>query len=214
MNSRAAQYCLAGRMWPVGRRLESPGLKCHQLKYCQSKASWVQIWKHVICSNVKKGKSSVQIKRKRDVCEKGKKCVVSLKKRQCVFVVVLLCFVFLSLLITFCFRFRLTWHFFFFFFFWLPTCFSNLGCLSHLCYNNIYRLCQKKIYNLELNIKNNCRIICPLHFTVYVVCFFSCILNFVSFNLDTHKLRYHHFCEPINFLLGLVQWIIKLDTFT
>ena len=26
MTSRAAQYCLAGRMRPVGRRLESPGL--------------------------------------------------------------------------------------------------------------------------------------------------------------------------------------------
>ena len=28
MTSRAAKYCLAGRMWPVGRRLESPGLDC------------------------------------------------------------------------------------------------------------------------------------------------------------------------------------------
>ena len=26
MTLRAAQYCLAGRMWPVGRRLESPDL--------------------------------------------------------------------------------------------------------------------------------------------------------------------------------------------
>ena len=24
MTSRTAQYCLAGRMWPMGRRLESP----------------------------------------------------------------------------------------------------------------------------------------------------------------------------------------------
>ena len=26
MTSRTAQYCLEGRMWPVGRRLEIPGL--------------------------------------------------------------------------------------------------------------------------------------------------------------------------------------------
>ena len=28
MTSWATQYCLAGRMWPVGRRLESPALEC------------------------------------------------------------------------------------------------------------------------------------------------------------------------------------------
>ena len=27
MTSRAAQHCLAGRMWPVGPRLESPALR-------------------------------------------------------------------------------------------------------------------------------------------------------------------------------------------
>ena len=26
MTSRAAQYCLMGRFWPVGRKLESPGI--------------------------------------------------------------------------------------------------------------------------------------------------------------------------------------------
>ena len=36
MNLQAAQYCLAGRIRPVGRRLESPGLEYKQLlKLCQ-----------------------------------------------------------------------------------------------------------------------------------------------------------------------------------
>ena len=32
MTSRATQYCLAGRMQPTGRRLESPCLEVHLLK--------------------------------------------------------------------------------------------------------------------------------------------------------------------------------------
>ena len=38
MTSRAAQYCLAGRMRPVGRRLESPAVGfglCCEIKGCQ-----------------------------------------------------------------------------------------------------------------------------------------------------------------------------------
>ena len=34
MTSRATQYCLAGRMRPVGRRLESPGLNNQIKKAC------------------------------------------------------------------------------------------------------------------------------------------------------------------------------------
>ena len=77
-----------------------------------------------------------------------------------------------------------------------------------------YRLCQKKLYNLVLNIKNICRIIYPSHFTVWIVRFFSCNLFFVSFKLDILKLRYCHLSEAINFLLGPVQWITVLDTLT
>ena len=38
----------------------------------------------------------------------------------------------------------------------------------------IYWLCQKKLYNLVLNIKNYWRIIYLSNFTVWKVCFFSC----------------------------------------
>ena len=43
---------------------------------------------------------------------------------------------------------------------------------------------------------------CPSHFTVWMVCFFSCKSNFIPLKLDIHKLRYCHLSEPINFLLG------------
>ena len=43
-----------------------------------------------------------------------------------------------------------------------------------------YLLCQKKIYNLVLNILNNCRI-------VWIVNFFNCKLNFVSFKFNGAK---------------------------
>ena len=78
----------------------------------------------------------------------------------------------------------------------------------------LYRLCQKKLYNLVLNIQNIFRISYQSHFTVWIVLFFSCNLFFVSFKLDIHKLRYCHLSEPINFLLGPVQWITVLDTLT
>ena len=41
---------------------------------------------------------------------------------------------------------------------------------------------------------------------MWIVRFFNWKLIFVSFKLDIHKLRYCHFSEPINFLLGPVQW--------
>ena len=75
--------------------------------------------------------------------------------------------------------------------------------ILHCFFIGQYRLCQKKLYNLVLNIKNCCRIIYPSHFTVWIIRFFSCKLIFVSFKLDIHKLRYCYLFEPINFLLVL-----------
>ena len=49
---------------------------------------------------------------------------------------------------------------------------------------------------------------------VWIVPFFSCKLNFVSFKLDIYKLRYCHLSQPIDFLLGLVKWISMLDILT
>ena len=43
MISRAAQYCLAGRLWPVGRRLESPEI--HHFK----RAMFLILSKIVVC---------------------------------------------------------------------------------------------------------------------------------------------------------------------
>ena len=49
---------------------------------------------------------------------------------------------------------------------------------------------------------------------MWIVCFFSCKLNFVSFKLDIHKLRYCHLSKQINFLLGPAQWATMLHTLT
>ena len=74
----------------------------------------------------------------------------------------------------------------------------------------------EKLYNLVLNSKKKGKMqsYCRSHFTVWIVHFFSCKTNFVSFKLDIHKLRYCHLSEPINFLLGPVQWITMPHTLT
>ena len=54
------------------------------------------------------------------------------------------------------------------------------------------RLCQKNLHNFVLNIKNSCRSSCPLHFIAWIDRFFNCLLNFVSFKVNIHKLRYCH----------------------
>ena len=70
-----------------------------------------------------------------------------------------------------------------------------------LCFH--YQLCQKKVHNFVLNIKNICRITCSLDFAAWIS-FLQLQLNF--FKLNIYKLRmyqyqYCHLSESIYFYL-------------